>query len=251
MSKLHAITAELGAEVDRFTARIEEEKRKILESKALFESQLEKRRQNDAESAKLLSELDRIQTSCFKQRPSPDSGDESGVDRMPYLVKVAGEIRAAAQKIRDERIEVLAKYKAQLDKYELLTRKNHFLESFIETWKSNLRDGKELTGLKKEVCSKPGPQMTSAPPPAHTTRASEMSNVHAQSLAHAEVTTPDPRKMSDQSSYSANGDGNDFSRLIDLNSTTVANLENGILSNETLSELMQVDNRRMEHDETA
>nr|VZH99521.1 unnamed protein product [Spirometra erinaceieuropaei] len=88
-----------GAEVDRFTARIEEEKRKILESKALFESQLEKRRQNDAESAKLLSELDRIQTSCFKQRPSPDSGDESGVDRMPYLVKVAGEIRAAAQKI--------------------------------------------------------------------------------------------------------------------------------------------------------
>ncbi|BHF66920.1 hypothetical protein SprV_0200994300 [Sparganum proliferum] len=192
---------------------------------------------------------------------------------MPYLVKVAGEIRAAAQKIRDERIEVLAKYKAQLDKYELLTRKNHFLESFIETWRSNLRDGKELTELPEvirkmseelsefyetaphkileEVCSKPGPQMTSAHPPAPTTRAPEMSNLHAQSLAHAEVTAPDPRKMSDQSSYSANGDGNDFSRLIDLNSTAVANLENGILSNETLSELMQADNRRMEHDETA
>ncbi|VDN15364.1 unnamed protein product [Dibothriocephalus latus] len=76
-----------------------------------------------------------------------------------------------------------------------------------------------------------------------------MLNLKGQSLTHSALPAVDPRKTSNQSNYSASGDGNDFSRLIDLDSTTMANMENGILSNETLSELIQVDNRRRDHDE--
>ncbi|VDL81421.1 unnamed protein product [Schistocephalus solidus] len=136
---------------------------------------------------------------------------------MPYLIKVAGEIRAAAQKIRSEE-----------------------LSEFYETAPHKILE---------EVC--PGSQMAGAHPSAPITRPSEMSNFQAQSVVQAKVPAVDPCKTSNQSNYSGSGDGNDFSRLIDLNSTAMANLENGILSNETLSELIQVDNRRMDQDEAA
>uniref|UniRef100_A0A5K3FDR1 Dynein regulatory complex protein 1/2 N-terminal domain-containing protein n=2 Tax=Mesocestoides corti TaxID=53468 RepID=A0A5K3FDR1_MESCO len=149
MSNLHELAVDLGIEVDKFANRIEEERRKICEAKARFDSQLKQRLQQEEESTKLEADLERILGVCFVQCNGQQPGDLASFN--PYLTKTLGEVRVAAQRIRDERMEILTQYKAKLDQFEVLYQRNMMLELFIESWRKNLGEGKTISEIPQLV----------------------------------------------------------------------------------------------------
>ncbi len=76
-----------------------------LETKARFDRQLKQRLEKEAEAAKLSTDIERLQSTCFTtpssvQTGGGDENSNSAASVRPYLTKAIGEIRAASQRIR-------------------------------------------------------------------------------------------------------------------------------------------------------
>ncbi|KAL5965877.1 hypothetical protein TSMEX_006372 [Taenia solium] len=146
MSRLHELAVDLGIEVDKFASRIEEEKRRISEAKARLDRQLKQRLDKEEETSALEADLERLQKNLFVSASTAATAICA-----PYLMKALGEVRAAAQRMRDERMEILTEYKTKLDQCEVLCRRNAMLEAFIATWRKSLTEGKNLSELPELV----------------------------------------------------------------------------------------------------
>ncbi|KAL5103668.1 hypothetical protein TcWFU_003036 [Taenia crassiceps] len=146
MSRLHELAVDLGIEVDKFASRIEEEKRRISEAKARLDRQLKQRLNTEEETSALEADLERLQKNLFVSAPTAAT-TLCG----PYLMKALGEVRAAAQRMRDERMEILTEYKTKLDQCEVLCRRNAMLEAFIDNWRKSLAEGKNVSELPEPV----------------------------------------------------------------------------------------------------
>ncbi|VDM16485.1 unnamed protein product [Hydatigera taeniaeformis] len=117
-----------------------------LETKARLDRQLKQRLDKEEETSTLKAELERLQKNLFVS-----ASTEVETICGPYLIKALGEVRAAAQRMRDERMEILTEYKTKLDQCEVLCRRNAMLETFIDTWRKGLPEGKNLSELPELI----------------------------------------------------------------------------------------------------
>nr|CDS30799.1 hypothetical transcript [Hymenolepis microstoma]CUU99700.1 hypothetical transcript [Hymenolepis microstoma] len=144
MSRLHDLAADLSIEVDRFASQIEEEKRKISDIRARFNAQWQQRCETEKQSLDLENELERLKSCFVKCGPPSDVTDL-------YLSKAQGVVRAAAQRMRDERMAILGEYQAKLDRCEMLFRRNTMMEDFIATWRNSLKEEKNILELPQVI----------------------------------------------------------------------------------------------------
>ncbi|KAM7533907.1 hypothetical protein Aperf_G00000106809 [Anoplocephala perfoliata] len=144
MSRLHDLVVDLGIEVDKFATQIEKEKRRIAETKARFDQQLKQRYEAEKECSDLEMELERLK-SCFVESAPPSDAVAL------CLTKAHGEVRAAAQRMRDERMAILDEYQAKLDRCEMLFRRNSLIEEFIDAWRKSLKEGKNIPELPQLI----------------------------------------------------------------------------------------------------
>ncbi|VDO13111.1 unnamed protein product [Rodentolepis nana] len=144
MSRLHDLATDLSLEVDRFASQIEEEKRKISDIKARFNTQWQQRCETEKQSLDLQNELERLKSCFVKCGPSSDATDL-------YLSKAQGVVRAAAQRMRDERMAILGEYQTKLDRCEMLFRRNTMMEDFISTWRKSLKEEKNIQELPQII----------------------------------------------------------------------------------------------------
>ncbi|KAM3185329.1 hypothetical protein ACTXT7_006579 [Hymenolepis weldensis] len=144
MARLHELAADLSIEVDRFASQIEEEKRRIAETKARFDRQLQQRYETEKQSSDLENEFERLKSCFIESGPPSDATDL-------YLTKAQGVVRAAAQRMRDERMAILGEYQAKLDRCEVLFRRNTLMEDFIATWRKSLKEEKNIPELPQLI----------------------------------------------------------------------------------------------------
>uniref|UniRef100_A0A0V0J5Z1 Uncharacterized protein n=1 Tax=Schistocephalus solidus TaxID=70667 RepID=A0A0V0J5Z1_SCHSO len=150
MSKMEELVHEISFTVEKLTSRITEEKEKIKQFNENRKRALEEYDRIKLNNEQLKMDIEQLQQTFFResqQSRSLSTANDLVEKRLQTLTKAVDDIRAAGEKMRTERLRVLNEFREKINEYEQILQKNDILLQFVEKWRENAENNRDLIGL--------------------------------------------------------------------------------------------------------